>query len=146
MSHEAGHIPPSPDQVLDQFTNKLAELGTKVMDNAGPASAQAWEIAKAAIRLDAFTILLVGGAWLIIGSILCFTAVRAYRRFMIISKETNGKGNDSSTTPFVTTIICGVLGGVSYLISLFWILDRIAWVSVISPEAGIALRLLHKVI
>lgn len=126
---------------LDQLTQRLVELADTIAENAGPAGEAAWHVTMVALRLEAIASLGIGLA-------LAVTSIVAIRYIVRWGKALAARADEMEDAAEGVLIVMGLVisaTGTAFLAggSIFYLLSVQIWVTAISPEAGLALRIIN---
>lgn len=123
------------DEKLETFTEKLIELGDKLVEAAEPGARVALETTLTAIWLEGFFSVAIGVA-MSIGA--CFGAVYARKLALICINE----NSDLGIPYFVGALARGMLSMFAIIVASVRLLQTKHYIAIASPEAALALRII----
>jgi hypothetical protein len=131
---------------LDQLTERLVLLADKIAENAGPAGEAAWNVTMTALRIEAVAYLGIG---VVCGALSIAAASLVWNRAAYLMNY-SGERDRYDRIPEKIAIpnglltaaagVAGVILGIGCLANVLSVLN---WVTAISPEAGMALRIIN---
>lgn len=132
------------DTALNQLTERLVVLADKIAENAGPAGEAAWQVTMLALRIEALGNIGVGALLVIIAAIAFKAAGANWKQ---VGWDTRGYGDlTDSVTSTARLIVSMTFAAVCFgltISALGHLLHVPTWVTAISPEAGLALRIIN---
>jgi hypothetical protein len=128
---------------LDQLTERLVLLADKIAENAGPAGEAAWNVTMTALRIEAIAYLGTG----VIAAIVTLALVRgAIGQLQKVEPAPEHSYRDfarGSGKHVVGVIVCSAGAFITGCATFATLLNVPYWVTAVSPEAGLALRIIN---